>query len=180
MEKFWISHSFTTPNVKLSYKNHWHQMGGAALYHCDGIPKTIAGCSNDWNKGTKCSRPWIIERELPYYREFQGCTVAYVQKCQVTPDSLFAEINHYNWPVSHFNVVMSGSATFKDAILVVSSSPCSEKPNGGLRKSRPPTQPIQKSRLEISTSASHLGSTTGGRDSRSTQSYHQRPRCCRP
>ena len=75
-------------------------MGGAALYHCDGIPKTIAGCSNDWNKGTKWSRPWIVGRELPYYREFQGCTVAYVQKCQVTPDSLFAEINHYNWPVS--------------------------------------------------------------------------------
>ena len=122
MEKFWISHSFTTPNVKLSYKNHWHQMGGAALYHCDGIPKTIAGCSNDWNKGTKWSRPWIVGRELPYYREFQGCTVAYVQKCQVTPDSLFAEINHYNWPVSHFNVVMSGSATFKDAILVATGS----------------------------------------------------------
>ena len=146
MEKFRVEASFSTANTLLSYKHHWHQMDCARLFYCDGIPKTIAACNKDWSVGSKLSRPWQVGRPLPNTREFTGCTEPWVQKCTQTPNSQFTEINYWSWLVSHFNVMMSGSATFPQSALVSTgyNNKCSRVTTTGLSKKATSNQPFKE------------------------------------
>jgi hypothetical protein len=107
-ETFWVYHSIRTTDNPLKFKHHYHKQGSVSWYEDSAFTGTVYNCNNNFNIGSKWSRPFLDGPGNGLEQTISGWTRANVGTCSVDPVSCAPELSNWNYPANHLNVQMEG------------------------------------------------------------------------